>query len=95
MLKQTNLKTRRPSKKLGGILHGPFQVEKVISPTAIQLTLLRLWEIHNVLHINLLETYQTSIWRDAVDPTQLLRDYDNFIAEDCMIEEFMCSSYDK
>jgi hypothetical protein len=36
MLKGTNLKTRRPSKKLDNKLHGPFQVEKVITPTAIQ-----------------------------------------------------------
>jgi hypothetical protein len=30
-----------------------------------------------------------------VDPAQVLRDYDNFIAEDCTIEEIMGSSYDK
>jgi hypothetical protein len=33
MLKRTNLKTRRPSKKLENKLHRPFQVEKVITPT--------------------------------------------------------------
>jgi hypothetical protein len=41
MLKGINLKTRRPSKKLDNNLHGPFQVEKVITPMAIRVTLPR------------------------------------------------------
>jgi hypothetical protein len=41
MLKGINLKTRRPSKKLDNKLHGLFQVEKVITLTAIRVTLLR------------------------------------------------------
>jgi hypothetical protein len=30
-----------------------------------------------------------------VDPAQVLRNYDDFIAEDCTIQEIMGSSYDK
>jgi hypothetical protein len=41
LLKETNLKTRRPSKKLNNKLDGPFQVEKVITLTAIQVNLPR------------------------------------------------------
>jgi hypothetical protein len=33
--------------------------------------------------------------REAVDPAQVLRDYDNIIAQDCTIEEIIGSSYDK
>ena len=95
MLKGTNLKTRRPSKKLDNKLHGPFQVEKVITSTAIRVTLPRSWGIHNVFHVGLLEPYRTSTRRGAVDPAQVLRNYDNFIAEDYTIEEIMGSSYDK
>jgi hypothetical protein len=41
ILKGINLKTRRLSKKLDDKLHRPFQVEKVITPTGIQVTLPR------------------------------------------------------
>jgi hypothetical protein len=41
MLKGINLKTRRLSKKIDNKLDGPFQVEKVITPTAIHVTLPR------------------------------------------------------
>jgi hypothetical protein len=95
MLEGTNLKTRRPSKQGNKHLHGPFQVEKVNTLMAIQVTLPRSWRIYNVFHINLLELYWTSTWQEAVDLAQVSRDYDNFIAEDCMIEEIMGSSYDK
>jgi hypothetical protein len=36
-----------------------------------------------------------STWREAVELAQVLRDYDNFIPENCTIEEIMDSSYDK
>jgi hypothetical protein len=42
-----------------------------------------------------LEPYQTSTGQDIIDPTQVLRDYDNFIAENCTIEEIMGNSYNK
>jgi hypothetical protein len=62
MLKETNLNTRRPSKKLDKKLHGPIQVKKVITPMAIRMTLPRLWGIHNVFHFNSLKPYQMSTW---------------------------------
>ena len=60
ILNQRNIKTCRPLKKLDHKNHGPFQIEKIISPLAIYLTLLRKWKIHNVFHISLLEPYRTS-----------------------------------
>jgi hypothetical protein len=35
MLNSKNLRTRRPSRKLDHKMHGPFQIEKLISPTAV------------------------------------------------------------
>jgi len=35
MLSGCNIKTRRPSKKLDHKNHGPFQIEKIISPLAV------------------------------------------------------------
>jgi hypothetical protein len=57
MLNGINLKTRTPSKKLNNKLHRGFQVEKVITPKAIWVTLPRTWEIHNIVHVNVLEPY--------------------------------------
>jgi hypothetical protein len=58
-------------------------------------TIQRLWRILNVFHVNLLEPYQTSTWREALDAAQVFRHYDNIRAGDCTIEELMGSSYDK
>jgi len=57
MLSRRNIKTRRPSKKLDHKNHGPFQVEKIVSPLAVRLTLPRKWKIHNVFHILLLKPF--------------------------------------
>jgi len=39
MLSRRNIKTRRSSKKLDHKNHGPFQIEKIVSPLAVRLTL--------------------------------------------------------
>ena len=57
MLSGRNIRTRRPTKKLDHKNYGPFQIEKVISPLAVRLTLPRKWKIHNVFHVSLLEPY--------------------------------------
>jgi hypothetical protein len=61
MLDGHNMKTRRPSCKLDHKLHGPFQVEKVISPIAICLTLPQRWKIHNVFHTSLIKLFRSGI----------------------------------
>jgi hypothetical protein len=70
-------------------------MEKVITPTAIKVMLPRSWGIHNVFYMNILEPYQTSTLCEAVDSILVLRDYNNFISEDCTIEKIMGSLYDK
>jgi len=41
MLNWRKIKTRRPSRKLDHKNHGPFLVEKLVSPLAVRLTLPR------------------------------------------------------
>jgi len=77
MLNGRNIKTRRPSRKLDHKNHGPFQVEKIVSPLAVRITLPRKWKIHNVFHVSLLEPYRTSEHRAPPDPSKILREADD------------------
>jgi len=77
MLNRRNIKTRRPSKKLDHQSHGPFQIEKIISPLAVRLTQPRKSKIHNIFHVSLLEPYRTSEHRASPDPSKVLREADD------------------
>jgi hypothetical protein len=57
--------------------HGPFQIEKIVSPLAVRLTLPRKWKIHNVFHVSLLEPFRTSEHRPPPDPSKVLREADD------------------
>jgi len=70
MLNGRNIKTRCPTKKLDHKNHGPFQIEKIISPLAVRLTLPKKWKIHNTFHVSLLEPYRTSEHRAPPDPSK-------------------------
>jgi len=72
MLSGHNIKTCWPSKKLDHKNHGPFQIEKIVSPLTVRLPLRRKWKIHNVFHVSLLEPYRTSEHRAPADPSKLL-----------------------
>jgi len=92
MLSGRNIKTRRPSKKLDHKNHGPFQIEKIVSPLAVRLTLPRKWKIHNVFHVSLLEPYQTSEHRAPPDPSRVLREADDIEqSEEYDVDEVMSS----
>ena len=92
MLNGRNIKTRRPSKKLDHKNHGPFQIEKIVSPLAVRLTLPRTWKIHNVFHVSLLEPYRTSEHRAPPDPSKVLREADDIEqSEEYDVEEVMSS----
>jgi len=77
MLNGRNIKTRRPTKKLDDKNHGPFQIEKIVSPLAVRLTLPRKWKIHNVFHVSLLKPFRTSKHRPLPDPSKVLREADD------------------
>jgi len=76
MLYECNIKTRCTSWKLDHKIHGPFQVETIVSPLAVRLTLPQKWKIHNYFHISQLESYRTSKHRTPPDPTKILREAD-------------------
>jgi len=65
ILNGRNIQTRRPSRKLDHKNHGPFQVEKFVSPLAVRLTLPQKWKIHPVFHISLVEPFRTGQLQDA------------------------------
>jgi len=92
MLSGRNIKTRRPTKKLDHKNQGPFQIEKIVSPLAVRLTLPRKWKIHNVFHVSLLEPYQASKHRAPPDPSKVLREADDIEqSEEYDVEEVMSS----
>jgi len=92
MLSGHNIKTHRPSKKLDHKNHCPFQIEKIVSPLAIHLTLPRKWKIHNVFYVSLLEPYQTSEHQAPLDPSKVLREADDIEQlEEYEVEEVMSS----
>jgi len=92
MLNGRNIKTRRPSRKMDQKNHGPFQIEKIISPLAVRLTLPRKWKIHNIFHVSLLEPYRTSQHRVPPDPSKVLREADDIEqSEEYDVEEVMSS----
>jgi len=87
-----NIRTRRPSRKMDLKNHGPFQIEKIISPLTVQLTLQCKWKIHNVFHVSLLEPYGTSEHRAPPDPAKTLREVDDVEqVEEYDVEEVMSS----
>ena len=53
MLSTKSLKIEQPSSKLDHKFIGPFHVEKVFSPSAVQLTLPQRWRVHTVFHVSL------------------------------------------
>jgi hypothetical protein len=57
MLDGRHIQTRWLKDKLDYKKHSPFTIEKVISPTAMRLSLPRKWKIHNTFHVSLLEPY--------------------------------------
>jgi len=90
MLNRCNIKTRCPSKKLDHKNHGPFQIEKIVSPLAVRLTLPRKWKIHNVFHVSLLEPYGTSEHQAPPDPSKVLREADDIEqSEEYDVDEVM------
>jgi hypothetical protein len=92
MLSGRNISTRRPSRKMDHKNHGPFQIEKIVSPLAVRLTLPRKWKIHNVFHVSLLEPFRTSEHRAPPDPSRVLREADDVEqSEEYDVDEVMSS----
>ena len=79
MLSTRNLKVKRPSKKLDHKFVGPFQVERLISPTAVQLTLPQRWRSYPVFHVSELDPYRS---RPPPDYAKILREVSDLEQEE-------------
>ena len=53
-----NIKMYHPTAKLAAKHHGPFPIQRVLSPINYQLTLPEQWKIHDVFHVDLLTPYR-------------------------------------
>jgi hypothetical protein len=74
MLNGKNIRSRRPCKKLDHKLHGPFEIQDIISKHAVRLTLPTSWKIHPVFHVSLLEPFVQG--NRTVDIQQVLKSSD-------------------
>jgi hypothetical protein len=81
MLNGQHLKTKRPSRKLDHKYHGPFQIERIISPTAVRLTLPHKWRKHPTFHVSEIEPYQSGS-HEIIDPAKVLRESDDLEADE-------------
>ena len=81
MLSKRNLKIKRPSKKLDHKFIGPFQVEKVVSPSAIRLTLPQGWRTHPTFHMSELEPFISGS-RPTPDCEKILRQVSDLETEE-------------
>ena len=53
-----NIKMYHPTAKLSAKRHGPFPIQRVLSPIDYQLTIPEQWKIHYMFHVDLLTPYR-------------------------------------
>jgi hypothetical protein len=88
-----NIQTRRPCRKLDHKNHGTFQIEPIVSPRAVKLTLPQKWKIHNVFHVTLVEPYQMGNSWTPPDLSKVLGEADDIEhREEYDVEEVMSST---
>jgi len=91
MLSTQHHKVKRPSKKLDHKFVGPFQIEKVVSPLAMRLTLPHRWRAHPTFHVSELEPFIAGS-RQAPDFAKVLREVSDLEQEeDYDVEDIMGS----
>ena len=67
----TNIKTKRPMKKLDDKKIGPFQISEKVSSHAYRLKIPATMRIHDIFHVNLLSQYKNDSdfhWSQAQPP---------------------------
>jgi hypothetical protein len=91
MLDGRYIQTRQPKDKLDYKKHSPFTIEKVVSPTAMWLSLPRKWKIHNTFHVSLLEPYNNRT-RPLLDLLKIIDEVGDIEGnEEWEIEEILSS----
>ena len=73
MLSTTYLKLKRPSRKLDHKFIGPFQIQQLISPTAVRLTLPHKWKTHPTFYVAEVEPFVKG--NRPVDYEKTMREY--------------------
>jgi len=81
MLNGRHIKTRRPCRNLDHKYHGPFQVERIMSPTAVRLTLPIHWKIHPTFHVSEVEPHVHGS-RNPPDFAKVLREAEEIEADE-------------
>ena len=72
MIKATNIKMKRPSKKLDHKLRGLFPIEKLVQTHAIKLKFpLRMGKIHLTFHVSIIKPYRPNIILRHIEPPPL------------------------
>jgi hypothetical protein len=96
MLKGTNIRSRRPTKKFDFKMYGPFEIVQVVSPMAMKLRLPARWQIHPVFHVKLLEPFRQSADRRPVNLDHVLEEMDGLVTvDDYVPEEIMGSNFSR
>ena len=75
MLSSAHLTLKRPSRKLDHKFIAPFQIQQLISPTAVRLTLPHKWRTHPTFHIAEVEPFVPG--DHPVDYVKVLRELAN------------------
>ena len=81
MLSTRHIKTKKPSRMLDYKYLGPFQIDKVISPTVVRLILPQKWKTHPSFHVSELEPLVPGN-RPVPDFTRVLREESDIKADE-------------
>ena len=69
MIKATNIKTKRPSKKLDHKLQEPFPIEKLVRTHAIKLKFPpEMGKINSIFYIGMIEPYRSNTIPGCTEP---------------------------
>ena len=80
MLSTAHLMLKRPSRKLDHKFIGPFQIQQLISPTAVRLTLPHKWRTHPTFHVAEVKPFVPG--NRPVDYEKVLREVANIEADE-------------
>ena len=84
-----NIKMYHPTAKLTPKRHGPFPIQRVLSPIDYQLTLPEQWKIHDVFHVDLLTPYRETEFHGpnyTQPPPDLVGEEDQYEVEQVLDE---------
>ena len=84
-----NIQMYHPTAKLAAKHHGPFPIQRVLSPINYQLTLPEQWKIHDVFHVDLLTPYRDTEFHGpnyAQPPPDLMGEEEQYEVEQVLDE---------